>query len=153
VLTDGHVLEQSLDIMRWALSQHDPEQWLQFDHAEARALLAYNDGPFKISLDRYKYAHRYANAEQEVLLHRALGLQFLETLETNLAKHAHLFGDGPSLADVAIFPFVRQFTAHDPAWFDSVSLRLLKRWLQWHTSNERFAAVMARPEHSLSFKT
>jgi glutathione S-transferase len=144
VLTDGHVLEQSLDIMRWALSQHDPEQWLRFDHAEARALLEYNDGPFKFSLDRYKYVHRYANAEQEGLKHRALGLQFLEVLETHLAKHTHLFGEGPSLADVAIFPFVRQFTAHDPAWFETTALPNVKRWLLWNVSHHRFAAVMAR---------
>jgi glutathione S-transferase len=144
VLADGRVLEQSLDIMRWALSQHDPEHWLRFDHVEARALLAYNDGPFKVSLDRYKYPHRYANGDQEAAKHRALGLQFLETLETHLAKQAHLFGETPSLADVALFPFVRQFAAHDPAWFETTDLPHVKRWLQWHVGHKRFAAIMAR---------
>jgi glutathione S-transferase len=150
VLADGHVLEQSLDIMRWALSQHDPEHWLRFDHAAAHALLEHNDGPFKFSLDRYKYAHRYAYAyaksDQEAAKHRTLGLQFLEILETHVTKHAHLFGEEPSLADVAIFPFVRQFTSHDPAWFETTDLPHVKRWLQWHVGHKRFAAIMASPE-------
>ena len=110
VLTDGTVFDESLDIMRWALNRCDPENWLSPAHGtpdEVLALISRNDGPFKDHLDRYKYSTRYQDTDP--IVHREQGVQFLEILNGRLAASTFLFGDHISLADIAIFPFVRQF--------------------------------------------
>ncbi|MEL7492089.1 MAG: glutathione S-transferase [Pseudomonadota bacterium] len=129
-LEDGTVIDESLDVMRWALDHFDPEYWLPNDAAtleKMSALIAENDGPFKHHLDRYKYSTRYEGAEKEA--HRAEGERFLRKLEARLQGSRFLFGEARSLADIAIFPFVRQFRIADPAWFDAQDWSRLREWL------------------------
>jgi glutathione S-transferase len=138
VLPDGAVIDESLDVMRWALAQDDPESWLAGDDNE---LLATIDGPFKHHLDRYKYWTRH---ESDPLEHRAAALDILRQLDARLTAHGQLCGEDRTLADVATFPFVRQFANHDRAWFDAQPLPHLHYWLAWHTTSGLFAAIMEK---------
>jgi len=143
-LADGAVLDQSLDIMRWALRLNDPQAWLRFeDHPEAQALIALNDGPFKQALDRYKYAPRHPQHPAHVYRDEAVEL-LLAPLNARLAGHGFLLGDAPSLADMAILPFVRQFAAVDNAWFDSAPLLHLQAWLNSIEVSPLFVSVMLK---------
>lgn len=141
VLPDGQVVDESLDVMRWALSQNDPEGWLTGDDA---ALIARNDCEFKRHLDRYKYPNRYPDEDSTSDYHREQGLAVLQDLDARLAKHAFLCGDTRSLADMAIFPFIRQFANHDRAWFDAQPLPHLQGWLAGHLSSDIFTAIMVK---------
>jgi glutathione S-transferase len=141
VLADGQVIDESLDIMRWALARNDPEGWLEGDDP---ALIQANDGPFKQHLDRYKYPDRHDSVAAE---HRALGLEMLADLDRRLASSAYLCGETRTLADAAILPFVRQFAAVDRAWFDAQELPALQRWLAAQLEAPLFAQVMQpRPQ-------
>ncbi len=145
VLPDGTVLEESLDVMMWALGQNDPEGWLRPDlKAETDALIAANDGNFKYHLDRYKYATRYEGAVSEA--HQAEASKHVDTLEARLGQTPQLFGDAPTLADIAIFPFIRQFANTDRTWFDAQNWPGVQRWLAGHLASERFARVMKKWE-------
>ncbi|MBB5685454.1 glutathione S-transferase [Sphingobium boeckii] len=137
-LPDGTVIDQSLDIMRWALGRHDPEAWLGQGGDD---LIAENDGAFKYHLDRYKYPERHAS---DPVAHRDAGLAILSNLEMRLAKSAHLCGENRSLADLAIMPFVRQFAATDKGWFDAQSIPRLRDWLTRHTDSPLFQQTMRR---------
>jgi glutathione S-transferase len=142
VLPDGSVLEQSLDIMLWALGHNDPEGWLmpQLGSLEyILALIQHADGPFKTHLDRYKYHTRYDDADQ--VTEREMAVAFLRELEAGLAN-GQLFGARVSLADIAIFPFVRQFANVDRAWFDQLPLPALHTWLAGHLASDRFSRIM-----------
>lgn len=138
VETDGDVIAESLDIMRWALGRRDPEGWLD---REDRALIDANDGPFKHHLDRYKYPERHASDPIE---HRAAGLALLEVLEVRLAAYDNLCGHARGITDVAIVPFVRQFAETDRAWFDAQLLPRLQAWLHGHLASALFSAIMVR---------
>jgi glutathione S-transferase len=145
VLADGSVLEESLDIMRWALGRNDPQSWLGGDGAyrqEAWALIAQNDGKFKFHLDRYKYPHRYGLADG--LAHRELARGFLDILQGRLALHSFLGGARFGLADAAIAPFVRQFAHTDVAWFAAQPWSNLVQWLQDFEASAAFALVMEK---------
>jgi glutathione S-transferase len=135
---DGVVIDQSLDIMRWALGRSDPEGWL--DRAD-EALVAANDGPFKHHLDRYKYPERHRSDREE---HRAAGLAMLAVLEERLVAAPHLGGDVRGLTDAAIFPFVRQFAETDRTWFDAAPLPYLRDWLARQVGSEFFQRAMVR---------
>lgn len=135
VLADGRVIDESLDIMRWALTQQDPEHWLAHDDAAA---IATNDGAFKQHLDAWKYRASLAD--------RDAALAILAALDVRLAARPQLGGERPGLSDMAILPFVRQFAAVDPAWFDGRSLPRLQRWLAAHLASQLFQGVMAKPE-------
>ncbi|MDF0378320.1 glutathione S-transferase [Methylophilus sp. YYY-1] len=141
-LPDGTVLEQSLDIMQWALAQNDPQGWLNADHDAVNALITINDGEFKQALDRYKYPDRYH--EQAQLGYREQGEQFLQRLEAALEQHDYLLGDKPSMADVAIFPFIRQFAAVDADWFASSAYPKLRVWLEGWLQSPLFEKVMQK---------
>ncbi len=139
VLVDGDlVLEESLEIMRWALGRSDPEGWLtRMDES----LIAANDGPFKDHLDRYKYAGRYGSDARQ---HRAAGMALLEPLDTILMKQPHLGGFRPGVTDIAIMPFVRQFADTERAWFDEQPLRHVQAWLEDWRQSRLFAAIMVK---------
>jgi len=139
VLADGQVIDQSLDIMRWALANRDPENWLGRDDP---ALIAANDGAFKQDLDRYKYPERHG---ADPLAHRERGLVFLGELDARLADKGQLCGSTRGLADAAILPFVRQFAMVDKKWFDAQELPHLKGWLNGHLASALFELVMTRP--------
>ena len=143
-LPDGRVLEQSLEIMRWALEQHDPQRWLRLqDQDDALALIALNDGPFKQALDRYKYASRHPERPMHVWRDEAVELM-LAPLNARLADRPFLLRDTPSLADMAIAPFIRQFAAVDPGWFDTAPFEPLRAWTNRIVSSELFDSVMSR---------
>ncbi len=138
VLPDGRVIDESLDVMHWALALNDPEHWLK---RTDEALIARNDGPFKHDLDRYKYPDRHGS---DSLAHRQSGLTFLHTLDERLAAHGQLCGPVRGLADMAVMPFVRQFAAVDPAWFAAQPLPHLQRWLAGHCESALFGAIMTK---------
>ena len=141
VLPDGQVIDESLAIMHWALERNDPENWLQGSAAET-ALIAEADGPFKHALDRYKYPTRYENVDP--LDHRAAGQAFLEKLDGLIQPSGQLMGAKPTLADHAIFPFVRQFANNDRDWFDQLPLPALQKWLGDHLASPLFATTMVK---------
>ncbi len=141
VLADGTVIDESLDIMRWALHQNDPDGWLH-EEARAMALIADNDGPFKTALDRYKYSDRHP--EQPVAVWRAMGETFLQVLEDHLQQQPGLLGSATSIADVAIFPFVRQFAMVDSGWFAAAPYPALRSWLERWLASTLFLEVMQK---------
>lgn len=144
-LEDGTVIDESLAVMRWALERDDPEGWLVPNadhHDDMLALVAENDGSFKHHLDRYKYSARYDAAEK--LLHRDAGEVFLRKLNDRLAGSPFLFGEKRSFADVAIFPFVRQFRVADEQWFDTQNFEPLQEWLKGLMSSPLFEGVMKK---------
>ncbi len=150
VLDRGLVIEESLDIMLWALMANDPSQWMPANPFQAIQLIKRNDEEFKPWLDRYKYPERFAKAEDA----RSQGLTFLITLEEHLTVNggSYLCRQTPSLADMAIFPFIRQFARVDQEWFDSLGLPNLKAWLLNLMGSEEFLAIMKKfepwkPEH------
>ena len=144
VQADGAVLEESREIMRWALQQADPLGWLQADGAETAALIAQNDGPFKRHLDRFKYPDRYG--EVDPLEHRAAALAILREWEQRLAVGGWLLGGQATLADWALLPFVRQFRLADPDGFAAEpALDSLKDWLARFEHSELLARVMDSP--------
>ena len=137
-LSDGRVIDESLDVMHWALARNDPEGWL--DRSDD-ALIAANDGPFKYHLDRYKYPNRHGTDPAE---HRAAALELLRSLEARLQASPSLCGDLMGLADAALMPFVRQYAQTDRAWFDALPLPGLQAWLARLTGSPLFGVAMAR---------
>lgn len=145
VLTGGQVIDESWDIMLWALRQHDPQGWLGKDGLYARAalpLVVENDTSFKRALDRYKYPERFPEHTQDS--YRATGEAFLQRLEPRLTATPYLLGEAMSVADAALLPFVRQFSAVDSDWFASAPYPNLRAWLERFTSSELFAQVMQK---------
>jgi len=143
VLTDGQVLDQSLDIMLWALARHDPEAWLVPSHGTVNdmlALIAECDGPFKQALDRTKYPSRYPGVDPAVS--RAEAMQWLQGLEARLQSQPFLFGDHAALADMAIAPFVRQFAAIDTDWWQAQPWPWVQQWLAQWQNGALLASVM-----------
>ncbi len=141
VLEDGRVLDESIEIMRWALARNDPDGWLRHGVA-ADDILERMDGPFKKHLDRYKYHTRYDGADPEY--HRAQALEILEGLNARIAEYGQLLGSDPTLADYASFPFIRQFANHDRKWFDALPLEPLQTWLAGHLSSDIFKSIMPK---------
>jgi glutathione S-transferase len=140
-LPDGTVLEQSLDIMRWALAQNDPEDWLGADTVESTSRWIEScDMTFKPLLDRYKYANRHPELTMEE--HRANAINaFIFPLENALQAKQNKTSRA-SLADVAMFPFVRQFAAVDKLWFDAQPLPAVQAWLARWLASDLFASIM-----------
>jgi glutathione S-transferase len=139
VLPGGQVIDESLDIMHWALRQNDPENWLASTDS---GLIAQNDGPFKAALDRYKYPHRYGLEDGQS--YRNSGLDFLLQLDLRLRGQAFISGDARGLCDIALFPFVRQFAATDPDWFGEQPITDVHRWLEQHLACELFSSIMQK---------
>lgn len=141
VMQDEGILEESLDVMLWALAKNDPDSWLT-DKAEAIALVKRAEEEFKFHLDRYKYPSRYENVD--ALFHRGEGLKCLQELDGRIAKNGQLSGNRATLADFAIFPFIRQFANHDRDWFDAQDIPALQYWLAGHLASEIFATTMTK---------
>ncbi len=139
--TGEKVIDESLDIMIWALEAHDPEHWLDMP-ASGHALVAQADGPFKTALDHYKYASRHP--EIDALAERAAAAKFLRDLDAMLRGNVWLFGNRPRLADMAIAPFVRQFAHVDLDWFQAQHWPDLAAWIAAFKASRRFAAIMAK---------
>ena len=142
-LPTGEVLEQSVDIMRWALQQCDPEGWLPASPdswALTQADIDLNDGEFKAHLDRYKYPQRFGLTDG--VEHRAQGAEVLMQWQNRLQHQAFLSGQHWGLLDACVAPFVRQFARTDRAWFDAQAWPHLARWLTAFENSEAFLAVM-----------
>ncbi|MCU7248081.1 glutathione S-transferase [Pseudomonas koreensis] len=138
----GQVIDESLEIMRWALAQNDPQDWLFGDDSRIAELIQENDQVFKMHLNRYKYAERYP--EQPMETYRAEGALFLHKLDALLEGRDYLLTDHPSLADVALLPFVRQFAHVDREWFAQTPYVRLQVWLQRFLESELFTAIMRK---------
>lgn len=152
VLEDGEVIEESLDIMLWALQRSgDPENWLSCYIADKEAVSAFFerlDGPFKSDLDRYKYAARFNSDKADIArnqdLHRERGTVFLRELEACLAKNPCLSGAQMGILDFACLPFVRQFRLADMHWFDAQDWPHLHSWLSQFLVSDRFLQIMEK---------
>ncbi|KDD70335.1 glutathione S-transferase [Pseudomonas sp. BT76 TE3572] len=147
---DGRVIDESLAIMHWALAQSDPQDWLLKDDPVGQQLIAglieENDQVFKVYLNRYKYAERYP--EQPMAFYRAEGEVFLRRLDELLEGRDYLLAEHPSLADVALMPFVRQFAHVDREWFGQTPYHRLQAWLQQFLESDLFIGVMQKQENT-----
>jgi glutathione S-transferase len=149
VMPSGQVLDQSLDIMYWALQQNDPLAWLAPSHGTIetmQALVAQVDGDFKHHLDRYKYPGRYEDdsTPRSTHLHQSAASLLLMEMEKRLVKQPFLFGAHASLADMAVAPFVRQFAHVNTDWFAAQPWPRLQAWLSAWESSEALAQVMQK---------
>ncbi|WP_339494675.1 glutathione S-transferase [Pseudomonas sp. RA_105y_Pfl2_P56] len=139
---NGRVIDESLEIMRWALAHNDPQDWRLEGDSRVAELIEANDQVFKVHLNRYKYAERYP--EQPMEAYRAEGMLFLHTLDELLKDRDYLLADHPSLADVALFPFVRQFAHVDREWFAQTPYVRLQVWLQRFLESDLFTSIMRK---------
>jgi glutathione S-transferase len=140
---EGVVIDESLEIMIWALRRHDPEHWLKperGDASEMMSLIERFDSEFKEHLDRYKYPGRFADADPA--FSRSEASRLLIKSEERLQVTRFLFGSHATLADIAIAPFVRQFANVDIAWFEQQSWTQLTGWLAAIVNSPRFVRIM-----------
>lgn len=138
---ENEVIDESRDIMLWALRQNDPEGWLNMP-AEGHDIVDVIEGPFKTALDRYKYSTRYNDADK--LDERSKASSHLKDLDDRLDNQSWLFGDAPSFADMATLPFVRQFANTDKSWFDDQDWTGLSTWLENFLGSERLKSIMIK---------
>ncbi|MDX8353236.1 glutathione S-transferase [Cognatiyoonia sp. IB215182] len=141
VVAGEQVIEESRDVMHWALGQNDPEGWLDMP-TEGHDLIDACDGPFKRALDHTKYAVRFP--DRDVVDDRAEALTYLSDWNDRLQRTAFLTGPRRTLADMAVLPFVRQFANTDRAWFDAQGLSALTTWLDDFLKSKQFADVMTK---------
>ena len=146
VLANGEVLDQSWDIMRWAYAETGDKDtwWARAQTPENQALLALCDGEFKGHLDRYKYPQRFDDALGTAHHASQAVAVLLNPLEASLKDQPQLGGVAPCAADMGIFPFVRQFAAVNPEWFDALPLPAVKVWLTGWLAHPLFEAAMVK---------
>lgn len=138
---NNKIVDESLDIMYWVLSNDDPANWLNYKILkDMEYLIQWNDGEFKYYLDRYKYSDRYPEYNQQ--FYREKAELFLIELENRLAKNNFLCAEKCSLADVAIFPFIRQFANVNSEWFYASDYSRLSHWLNNHIESILFKSIM-----------
>lgn len=146
ITADGTIIDESLDIMRWALDQNDSNNWFhaltQSQQQLSLQLIANNDGEFKYYLDRYKYADRYPEYTQNY--YREKAEKTLAMLEKQLQQNGCLICSHLTLADMAILPFIRQFAFADKTWFDQSPYPLLRAWLTDFIESELFLGIMGK---------
>ncbi len=145
VTETGEVIDESLDIMRWALlsSTESTKRWLPTQQQEAiAALVKHNDSLFKEQLDRYKYADRHPEHSAEY--YRQQALVFIQQLDDLLGKNTFLFSDTMLWADIAIFPFIRQFSMVDNPWFTQTPFTNVQRWLNNFLNLPEFIQLMQK---------
>jgi len=144
ITSDEQLIDESIDIMFWALQQSDPDGWLKDLNQEQRSvskhIITNNDGEFKYYLDRYKYADRYPEHSQQY--YRQQAEKTLMDLEQRLDSHDYFISEKLSIADIAVLPFIRQFAFVDKEWFDQSPYPLLKQWLEEFITSELFANIM-----------
>jgi len=142
-ITDDTVIEESLEVMMWALKQADPQGLLdEKSQSQAKSLIGQNDNEFKQWLDRYKYADRHPEMTQSE--YREKGEVFLQVLESLLTDNIYLLGDNPTIADIGIMPFVRQFAHVDREVFYNLPYPNLQRWLQHWLEHPLFVQAMTK---------
>ena len=146
-LADGTVIDESWDILKWALTQNDPDNWSgkNNEHAlDAEILIETNDFSFKEDLDHYKYADRHPEHSEEH--YRKACEVFIEELEDMLSENSYLLADELSLADIGVFPFVRQFSLVDKEWFEQAPYPRVRQWLNKLINSELFNDVFQKHE-------
>jgi glutathione S-transferase len=127
---EERVIDESIEVMDWAIAQSDPDNWLALDlQQQQQSLIEENDNQFKLWLDKYKYWDRHPEQSQQV--YRSQAEKFISKLEKNLTQHSYLLGNKICMADIAIFPFIRQFAFVDKDWFDQV----MKKYSVWQSSS------------------
>lgn len=141
LVTQKEVIEESLDIMVWSLKQEDPEHWLNMP-AEGYNWISRNDGPFKKALDHTKYSTRFPDLDAK--LERAKALEFLTDLNLQIGNSKWMFGKNCSLADMALLPFIRQFSNIDSHWFYSQNLPNVQKWLNYFLETNHFLQIMKK---------
>ncbi|MCW8900271.1 MAG: glutathione S-transferase [Gammaproteobacteria bacterium] len=143
---DSSVIEESIDIMTWALKQNDPSNLLRShqpnDYQEMFELIKRNDNEFIEALNKYKAAARYHDAAEST--YRRQCEPFITYLEECLTRHDYLIGATPSLADYAILPFIRQFSRVDRKWYLQAPYPKLQHWLEQHYQNPIFSKAMTK---------
>jgi glutathione S-transferase len=147
VESDGRVIDESLEIMRWALQRNDPDRWLlpsQGSLEAMHALIELIDTEFKAHLDRYKYPGRHGLVEGDSETHRTAAALILEDLNLRLSAGRYLFSDHPTLADMAIAPFIRQFAQVDVEWFGAQAWSRLQDWLSSIIDSALFLSIMKK---------
>ncbi|MFM2074463.1 MAG: hypothetical protein RJB34_768 [Pseudomonadota bacterium] len=147
VLSDGRVIEQSWDIVRWTFEHTGDEQawWARAQTHANRSLLEACDGPFKHHLDRTKYPERFDDAQGRDWHRQQAVSVLLMPLEARLRVTPQLGGDTPCAADIGIFPFVRQFAATDPQWWAAQDWPELQAWCAAWQQDPLFEAAMHKP--------
>ena len=142
-LADGVVIEESREIMEWALEQQDPQELMNPKTLhQGNTLIEQNDQEFKHWLDRYKYADRHLEMTQTE--YRQKGEAFLQILEALLTKNTYLLGDSVTIADIGIMPFVRQFAHVDRDVFYSLPYPKLQIWLKNWLAHPLFIQAMTK---------
>ena len=142
-LSSGQVIDESLDVIDWALKLNDPDNWLRSNKSEKSSKLIHiNDNEFKHHLDRYKYSKRYDN--EDPLAHREKCLNFINELEEQLSCSQFLYDDKISALDISILPFIRQFRITDMNWFDSLAKPNIQNWLMKFLESKLFKSIMIK---------
>ena len=145
ITNSGEVLEESLDIIYWALNKNDPHKWLakgKLENQDIIKLLDDLENKFKPNLDKYKYPSRFSGVDQ--YLHRDKNLCFLKKLNSYLENNKSLNCEHLSLLDYAIFPFVRQFRNVDQDWFDKLNFIFLNKWINQIIDSKDFSSIMKK---------
>lgn len=141
ITASAEVIDESLDVMSWALEQNDPDDWLA-DHGVGTTWIEACDNHFKALLDKYKYAGRHPELSESE--HREKTLPFISKLNEKLGKSTYLTGSQLSMADIAIFPFIRQYAMVDKKWFDSQPYPALQKWLAELLNSNLFKCIMKK---------
>ena len=146
ILPDDTVIDESLEIMIWALQQNDPDDLLHKDHPEdlraALELIHFNDKQFKPQLEIYKKAKRFRL--ENVIEERQKCEVFIADLEQRLTTNGFFIGQKPGLIDYALLPFVRQFSRVNRAWFIQAPYPKLREWLEHHMHSRLYGQAMAK---------
>ena len=142
ILPKGKVIDESLDIMKWALNKNDPDGWLNTDKTKMQFLIERNDNKFKRALDRYKYPNRYPNENCKGA--RETCTEILNDLNNRLKKHKNILSNTVSMADIALLPFIRQCALVDTEWFYNLHMPRLHDWLQRHLDSTIFKSIMIK---------
>lgn len=145
LIDGGRVIDESMDIISFVLSINDPDDWISQDEEikqQMEDLIKMNDNRFKENLDKYKYFDK--NSEDNLETCRLKGEDFLKILETKLSKNKYLFGDKILYADIAIFPFIRQFAHVDKTWFYQSEYKNLQKWLDGFLESKLFNDIMIK---------
>ncbi|MGF1701153.1 glutathione S-transferase [Photobacterium makurazakiensis] len=144
VLNNSQVIDQSLDIMLWALNLNDPQNLLRNNLPniadDILMLVRKNDSQFIPLLEQYRASARYHNDDLE---QRRQDCEVLiAPLEARLSNHSYLFGDSPSLADYALMPFISQFARVEKKWFVQSEYKNIAKWLKSHYESTLYTKVM-----------
>ena len=143
LLDSGDVIDESLDVIDWALTQNDPLDWSRSKKSKkSELLIETNDGEFKHHLDRYKYSKRYE--DEDPIHHRENCMNFINEIEDQLSVTKFLYDDNLSIVDISILPFIRQFRIADMEWFDALKKPNTQKWLMAFLDSELFKNIMIK---------